>query len=74
MFAGVFVALGGISAAEFIRNSPIRTMGNNDHSNAYSIIAGFVLDLISIILIIIPVSVAVLRAMGVMMFGSVSCS
>ena len=66
MFAGVFVALGGISAVENL-------MGAANLSEtatifillAIAFIAGFVLDLISIVLIIIPVAIEILRKMGV---------
>ena len=66
MFAGVFVALGGISAVEGLlaaaNLSPTATIFI---LLFIAFIAGFVLDLISIVLIIIPVAVAVLRKMGV---------
>ena len=66
MFAGVFVALGGISAVEGLLEaanlSPTATIFI---LLFIAFIAGFVLDLISIVLIIIPVAVAVLRKMGV---------
>ena len=66
MFAGVFVALGGISAVkdllEVAQLGPWSTMLI---LMLLAFMAGFVLDLISIILIIIPVAVAVLRTMGV---------
>ncbi|MGI9525255.1 MAG: TRAP transporter large permease [Hyphomicrobiaceae bacterium] len=66
MFAGVFVALGGISAVE-----GLTTAANLSSTQTIFIllilafIAGFVLDLISIVLIIIPVAIAILRKMGV---------
>jgi tripartite ATP-independent transporter DctM subunit len=66
MFAGVFVALGGISAVEGLLDaadlSPTATIFV---LLFIAFIAGFVLDLISIVLIIIPVAVAILRKMGI---------
>lgn len=66
MFAGVFVALGGISAVEGLTQAANLT----PHQTIFillglAFVAGFVLDLISIVLIIIPVSIAILRKMGV---------
>jgi tripartite ATP-independent transporter DctM subunit len=66
MFAGVFVALGGISAVEGMTNAANLTSTQTIFILlALAFIAGFVLDLISIVLIIIPVAVAILRKMGV---------
>ena len=66
MFAGVFVALGGISAVQnLLEAAQLGPWATMLILMIIAFIAGFVLDLISIILIIIPVSVAVLRAMGV---------
>ena len=66
MFAGVFVALGGISAVQnLLETAQLGPWATMIILMLIAFIAGFVLDLISIILIIIPVSVAVLRAMGV---------
>ena len=66
MFAGVFVALGGISAVQnLLEAAQLGPWATMIILMIIAFIAGFVLDLISIILIIIPVSVAVLRAMGV---------
>ena len=66
MFAGVFVALGGISAVQnLLEAAQLGPWATMIILMLIAFIAGFVLDLISIILIIIPVSVAVLRAMGV---------
>lgn len=66
MFAGVFVALGGISAVrdllavwELSANATMAILF------LIAFVAGFVLDLISIVLIVIPVAVAVLRTMGI---------
>jgi tripartite ATP-independent transporter DctM subunit len=66
MFAGVFVALGGISAVEGMTNAANLTSTQTIFILlGLAFIAGFVLDLISIVLIIIPVAVAILRKMGV---------
>ncbi len=66
MFAGVFVALGGISS---VRNAfvawdlgPWATMAV---MMALTFVAGFVLEFISIMIIILPVAMAILRSMGV---------
>ena len=66
MFAGVFVALGGISS---VRNAfvawelgPWATMAI---MMGLTFVAGFVLEFISIMIIILPVAVAILRSMGV---------
>lgn len=66
MFAGVFVALGGISAVEDLMSAA--NLGETATIFillAIAFIAGFVLDLISIVLIIIPVAIEILRKMGV---------
>ena len=66
MFAGVFVALGGISAVEgLLAAADLSVTATIFILLFIAFIAGFVLDLISIVLIIIPVAVAVLRKMGV---------
>jgi len=66
MFAGVFVALGGISAVEGLTTAANLTPTQTIFILlALAFIAGFVLDLISIVLIIIPVAIAILRPMGV---------
>lgn len=66
MFAGVFVALGGISAVQNLLDaSNLTAWPTMLILLGIAFIAGFVLDLISIILIIIPVAMAVLRPMGV---------
>lgn len=66
MFSGVFVALGGLSAVQNLMGdaglSPWTVM---IALLLLAFIAGFMLDLISIILIIIPIAVELLRAMGV---------
>jgi tripartite ATP-independent transporter DctM subunit len=66
MFSGTFVALGGISAVQDM-------LGGTDLSPwtimlsmlALAFVAGFVLDLISIVLIIVPIAVELLRPMGI---------
>lgn len=66
MFAGVFVALGGISAVEGMTTAANLTATQTIFILlGLAFIAGFVLDLISIVLIIIPVAIAILRNMGV---------
>ncbi len=66
MFAGVFVALGGISAvSDLLEAANLGPWSTMLILMLIAFLAGFVLDLISIILIIIPVAIAVLRSMGV---------
>jgi len=66
MFAGVFVALGGISAVEgLLAVADLSETATIFILLGIAFVAGFVLDLISIVLIIIPVAMAVLRKMGV---------
>jgi tripartite ATP-independent transporter DctM subunit len=66
MFAGVFVALGGISAVEGLTTAANLTPNQTIFILLFlAFLAGFVLDLISIVLIIIPVAIAILRKMGV---------
>ena len=66
MFAGVFVALGGISAVQHLLEAAnLGAWSTMLILMGIAFVAGFVLDLISIILIVIPVSIAVLRVMGV---------
>ena len=66
MFAGVFVALGGISS---VRNAfeaaSLGPWGTMAIMMGLTFVAGFVLEFISIMIIILPVAVAVLRSMGV---------
>ncbi|MBN06161.1 TRAP transporter large permease subunit [Ponticaulis sp.] len=66
MFAGVFVALGGISAVQnLLEAANLTAWPTMLILMLIAFIAGFVLDLISIVLIIIPIAITVLRAMGV---------
>jgi TRAP-type mannitol/chloroaromatic compound transport system permease large subunit len=66
MFAGVFVALGGISAVSTILSSyELSATATISILLLTAFLAGFVLDLISIVLIVVPVAIPVLRAMGV---------
>ena len=66
MFAGVFVALGGISS---VRNAfeaaSLGVWPTMLIFMAITFIAGFVLEFISIMIIIVPVAMAVMRGMGV---------
>ena len=66
MFSGTFVALGGISAVQnMLAGSNLSPWTIMLSMLALAFIAGFVLDLISIILIIVPIAVELLRPMGV---------
>jgi tripartite ATP-independent transporter DctM subunit len=66
MFSGVFVALGGIGAVKDILASFNLTAWPTMLLLLFiAFVAGFVLDLISIILIIIPIAMQVLKPMGV---------
>lgn len=66
MFSGVFVALGGISAVQdALSGANLSAWTIMLSMLALAFVAGFVLDLISIILIIIPIAVELLRSMGV---------
>ena len=66
MFAGVFAALGGISSVERLTAAANLSADQTIFILlALAFFAGFVLDLISIVLIIVPVAIAVLRKMGV---------
>ncbi len=66
MFAGVFVALGGISAVrDLLAVWDLSANATMAILFLIAFVAGFVLDLISIVLIVIPVAVAVLRTMGI---------
>lgn len=66
MFSGVFVALGGISAVQdALSGAGLSSWTVMIAMLLLAFLAGFVLDLISIILIIIPIAVELLRAMGV---------
>jgi tripartite ATP-independent transporter DctM subunit len=66
MFSGTFVALGGISAVQnMLAGSNLSPWTIMLSMLALAFIAGFVLDLISIVLIIVPIAVELLRPMGV---------
>lgn len=66
MFAGVFVALGGLSAIrDIFEASNLSTWSTMLILMGIAFIAGFVLEFISIMIIVVPVAVAVLRDMGV---------
>ena len=66
MFSGVFVALGGISAVQdALSGAGLSAWTIMLSMLLLAFLAGFVLDLISIILIIIPIAVELLRPMGV---------
>lgn len=66
MFAGVFSALGGISSVENLVADANLSVGQTIFILlGVSFVAGFVLDLISIVLIVIPVAIAIMRSLGV---------
>ena len=66
MFAGVFVALGGISAVRALLEAADLTVWPTLLILlGLTFIAGFVLEFISVMIIIVPVAVSVLRDMGV---------
>jgi tripartite ATP-independent transporter DctM subunit len=66
MFSGTFVALGGISAVQdLLGGSELSPWAIMASMLALAFIAGFVLDLISIVLIIVPIAVELLRPMGI---------
>jgi tripartite ATP-independent transporter DctM subunit len=66
MFSGVFVALGGLGAVrDILQAADLTAWPTMLILLLIAFLAGFVLDLISIILIIIPIAMQVLREMGV---------
>ncbi|MBT6305914.1 MAG: TRAP transporter large permease subunit [Rhodospirillaceae bacterium] len=66
MFASIFVALGGLSVVRnFFEVSNLTVWPTILIFMLITFIAGFVLEFISIMIIIVPVAVAVLRPMGV---------
>ncbi|MDG1885652.1 MAG: TRAP transporter large permease subunit [Alphaproteobacteria bacterium] len=66
MFASIFVALGGLSVVRnFFEVSNLTVWPTILIFLLITFIAGFVLEFISIMIIIVPVAVAVLRPMGV---------
>jgi len=66
MFSGTFVALGGISAVQdLLAGTDLSPWTIMLSMLLLAFIAGFVLDLISIVLIIVPIAVELLRPMGV---------
>ncbi len=66
MFSGTFVALGGISAVQdLLAGTDLSPWTIMLSMLALAFVAGFVLDLISIVLIIVPIAVELLRPMGV---------
>lgn len=65
MFSGVFVGLGGIAAlSELIESSGLGRWGTLFIALGVTFIAGFVIDVISIILIVVPVSLPLMVAYG----------
>ena len=66
MFASIFVALGGLSVVRnFFEVSNLTVWPTILIFMLITFVAGFVLEFISIMIIIVPVAVAVLRPMGV---------
>ena len=66
MFASIFVALGGLSVVRnFFEVSNLAVWPTILIFTLITFIAGFVLEFISIMIIVVPVAVAVLRPMGV---------
>ena len=66
MFAGVFVALGGISSVrDLLESADLTVWPTLLILMAITFIAGFVLEFISIMIIIVPVAISVLRNLGV---------
>lgn len=65
MFAGVFVASGGISVAEeLIRNANLSPWLTLTVFLGICFLAGFILDWISVLLIFIPVFIPIIKALG----------
>lgn len=66
MFSGTFVALGGISSVQnLLAGTDLSPWAIMLTMLALAFVAGFVLDLISIVLIIVPIAVELLRPMGI---------
>ena len=66
MFASIFVALGGLSVVrDFFETANLSVWPTLLIFMFITFIAGFVLEFISIMIIVVPVAVAVLRTMGV---------
>ena len=66
MFASIFVALGGLGVVrDFFQTANLTVWPTMLIFMLITFIAGFVLEFISIMIIVVPVAVAVLRGMGV---------
>ena len=66
MFASIFVALGGLGVVrDFFQTANLSVWPTMLIFMLITFIAGFVLEFISIMIIVVPVAVAVLRGMGV---------
>ena len=66
MFASIFVALGGLGVVrDFFQTANLSVWPTILIFMLITFIAGFVLEFISIMIIVVPVAVAVLRGMGV---------
>ncbi|MAI47406.1 MAG: TRAP transporter large permease subunit [Hyphomicrobiaceae bacterium TMED74] len=65
MFAGVFAAAGGLTALQqLLEQSQLGAWGTLTVILLVTFIAGFVLDLISIMLILVPLSLPIIKAYG----------
>jgi len=65
MFAGVFIASGGLGAVrEILDAANLGSWGTLALILFLTFLAGFVLDLVSVILIIIPIAIPIIKIMG----------
>jgi tripartite ATP-independent transporter DctM subunit len=65
MFAGVFIASGGLGAVrEVLAAANLGNWGTMALILFLTFLAGFVLDLVSVILIIIPIAIPIIKSMG----------
>jgi len=65
MFAGVFIASGGLSAVKSVlASASLDAWGTMALILFLTFLAGFVLDLVSVILIVIPIAIPIMKAFG----------
>lgn len=65
MFAGVFIASGGISTVkDLIAALDLSTWSTLLLILAFAFVAGFALDLVSVILVFVPIALPIIRALG----------
>lgn len=65
IYSGVFIALGGISAvSDLISAAQLPPFGTLMAFLFLAFLAGFILDMISIMLIIVPIAIVVIRGLG----------